>query len=332
MRMKSQVDFDLIARGLLLPQLVVDPRQRHVRLGVGSVKTRRIFQLVQCGFRFLLILQHRSQLKVRLRKSRVQPDCLAQILFRLGRPVQKLLRDGQVQIRPRRWMLRSPIERDGFLVVRNRQVVLVLVVVAKPQVVVGAPHARIECDGLLKVVDGAVVFMPVVVQPPQPVGVKRRLVIVRGQRFEHRARPIRMADPDVGHGLREAQSGVERCNRFRLFPRNGGVHVVLIEKVDCTCKSQQMRGSCRMGIAADLGQQQLFRCNVIPRVDRLLQLLRSLGSQLQRSHRRRLGQRGLGRGFVGGRLRLQRQAGKAKRRHGHHRQAWRLAVDSHHGE
>jgi hypothetical protein len=113
--METQIGLDFLPRCFFFPQLAIYPGQRHVRLGVGGIKPRCLFEFLHGSFRLLQILQNRSQLKVSLLKSRFQTDCFAQVVFGFRKPIQKLLRDGQVQIRPRRRMRGSAIEVDGLL-------------------------------------------------------------------------------------------------------------------------------------------------------------------------------------------------------------------------
>jgi len=130
---------------------VIDARQRHVRLSVSRGNPCSFFQFIPGIGRPAKIVKDSSKLKMSLRKIRIEPDGLAQI--RLGRSqlIHKLLRDGDVQIRPRRWVRRAAIEVNRLLVVVQRQLILVLVVVAEPQVVVGPRHIGIKRNGLLKV-------------------------------------------------------------------------------------------------------------------------------------------------------------------------------------
>src|ERR1022692_4191235 len=114
---------------------------------------------------------------MRFRKARVQPNGLAQVCFRVGKLVQKLKGDGQVEI----WPWRGPVQLNCLLIILDGQGILVLKVITQSEVVIGPRHAWRQLDGMLKMPDRVTVLMAIIVEATKPEWIKRLCLVLRGE-------------------------------------------------------------------------------------------------------------------------------------------------------
>ena len=104
------------------------------------------------------------------------------------------------------------------------------VVIAKAQGVVGAHHRGIQLDDPLQAGDGGGVILGIIIEPRQPIEVERILRLGRRKLGQFRARPIAAVELDIGHGQGEPAAIVKRSNGFGLFPGDGGIQVLAVQK------------------------------------------------------------------------------------------------------
>ena len=186
---------------------------------------------------------------MRLCKPRIKPNSFAHILLGFGKLIEELLRDRKVQVGhgegcADRDPIRSPSRSS------HRQIVLVLVVVAKPQVVVRAGHSRVQFDRALEVPDRRIVFMAVVVKPPQPIRVER-VFRIRAASDSRPAAP----NPDETSGRRPSPARIKARDReaqwlrisSRPRPRSGSPG----------CESKQSRISQQRAARGECGSRSI---------------------------------------------------------------------------
>ena len=149
-------------------------------------------------------------------------------------------------------MRRSPVELNGFLVILNCQIVFVLVKVAKPKIVIRAGHPRRQFNRMPEMPDRTRIIVTVVVEAAEPIGIQPFLRILRRERLKHRACPVRMRDPDVGHGQGELKSGRERRDGVGFLQCDGGIQIIRIQEVHAADVGQQFRRALRMRVFVDL--------------------------------------------------------------------------------
>ena len=138
--METEVGLSLLTRRCFLSEFVQDSRHRHVRFRICGVDARSFAKFLQSLFRLLTVFQNRSKLEMRFGERGIQAQSLAQIPLCLVEAIQELQSNGKIQVGPWRRVLRSAPELDRLLIVLHRQFVLVLVVIAKPQVVIRTGH------------------------------------------------------------------------------------------------------------------------------------------------------------------------------------------------
>lgn len=324
--MEAAIDLDFLAGLRLLAEFVIDAGQGHVRLGVIGIDARGFAEFDDGVLGAVEVFKNSAQLKMGLREIWIEADGLAQVGFRIGKLVEKLLGDGEIQIGPRGRMRRGAIEVDGFLVVFDGEVILVLIVVAEAEVVIGAGHLRGEFDGVLKVVNGFDVKVAVVVEAAEPVGIEAFIGAGGGEGFEDGAGPVGLRDADVGHGERESEARIERGDGFGFLPGDGGVHVVTVQEVDAAGEGEQARGLRGVGGAVDFGEKKFFGGDVVACADGLLESRHLRGSESER-----FDGRSWRRGLVGWRLPVAGCCEKIEQQQGGKQAANNLRVAEHHG-
>jgi hypothetical protein len=87
--MKAQIGLNLVPCRGLLPKLMIDPSHSHMGLCIEGIQSRRFTHFRDSLFRLFELLQNRTQLKMCLRKLRIEPNRLTQVRFRFGDLVQK---------------------------------------------------------------------------------------------------------------------------------------------------------------------------------------------------------------------------------------------------
>ena len=213
-----------------------------------------------------------AQLEVGEREIWIQANGFAQMSLSLAPLIENALSDGKVQVRPGVGVSGFQIQINRLLIVHTGELVPVLAGITKAEIVIGRSHVRGKLDSLLKLKNRTIVAIGIIVQPTEPVGVERVLAVLAGKRFEHLARPRRVADADVGHGQREGQRRRQRRDRLRLVPGDGRAPGIVIKKIDSTEELEPECSLRRMRVVADFCQQRSFRRDVVVRLKSLLQL------------------------------------------------------------
>ena len=98
---QAEIDFYLFLGVRFSPLLVVKVRQRNVRLRVFVVEAHGCQLFLHGSVELTLLLQHVAQVVVCRRKLRIEAESFPQVGFRFLRVAHKLLRHGEIQIRPR---------------------------------------------------------------------------------------------------------------------------------------------------------------------------------------------------------------------------------------
>ena len=111
--MQAEIDLYLFLGVRCSPLLLVKVRQRNVRLRVFVVETYCCQLFLYRSVELTPLLQHVAQVVVCRRKLRIESESFAQVGFRLLRVAHKLLRYGEIQIRPRGGTQELPVQFDG---------------------------------------------------------------------------------------------------------------------------------------------------------------------------------------------------------------------------
>ena len=107
MRTKAQIYLHFLLRFRFLPQLLIDSRHRHMRFRVAGIQPDGFLQLCNRGIQASQRFEYGTQLKMGLGKFRIDAEGFTQICLCVRYLIHKLLRNSQVEVRPRRRMWRS---------------------------------------------------------------------------------------------------------------------------------------------------------------------------------------------------------------------------------
>jgi len=262
-----EVHLHLTACFLVSTQLAIDARECHVWFCVSLVNGDSGKQFYYSILIASFILQHGSELKVRWREPGVEFKSAAKIGFCIRELIQKLLCDSEIEKGPRGRVWQAAFEFNGAVVAGDGFSVAVLVVVAETEVIPGACHVGIQLGGVQEAANRAVVVVAIVVETAEPERIERIFRVRAPKRVEDRTRPFGMMNAHIRHRKRELEMGIEGSDCFGLLPRNGGVEIVVVQKVNSARKLKQM-GSCRrLGSAINFSEKYLLRRNIIVRIE-----------------------------------------------------------------
>src|SRR5438876_262861 len=241
---------------LLVALPAVDFPEQIVGLSVGGIKRCGLLKFPEGLGVFVLLLEKRAHLVVRLRESRVILNRFPQILLSFFRARQLHQERARIESGPRRRRAAWAVETNRLLIRLDSVIIFSQGLVAEPEVVVSLHEIRVELDRLTRMDDSGAELLRIVVQARKPVGIERVARVRAGELVEFRARPVSMVKRDIGHGQSEPAALIERTQRLSFLHGDGRIEIFPVEKKNSARENQQRS---RLGIMVDLFHQNRFR-------------------------------------------------------------------------